>query len=54
MRHANIATTIDVYTGALEGDKREVAGLVAKSKVTRWVCAVKKLIEPKLLFVDCP
>jgi integrase len=33
MRHANIATTMDVYTGALERDKREVVGLVAQSLV---------------------
>jgi integrase len=33
MRHANIATTMDVYTGALERDKREVAGAVARRLV---------------------
>jgi integrase len=31
MRHANIATTMDVYTGVLERDKREAAGRVARS-----------------------
>jgi integrase len=33
MRHANIATTMDVYTGALEKDKRDAATLVAQSLV---------------------
>jgi len=33
MRHANIATTMDVYTGALERNKREVVGAVARSLV---------------------
>jgi integrase len=31
MRHANIATTMDVYTGVLERDKREAVGRVARS-----------------------
>ena len=31
MRHANIATTMDVYTGARERDKREAAAQVARS-----------------------
>ena len=31
MRHANIATTMDVYTGATERDKRDAAAQVAKS-----------------------
>ncbi|MBZ5536874.1 MAG: site-specific integrase [Acidobacteriia bacterium] len=31
MRHANIATTMDVYTGVMERDKREAAGQVAKT-----------------------
>ncbi len=31
MRYANIATTMDVYTGATERDKRKVAGQVAKA-----------------------
>ena len=29
MRHANISTTMDVYTGVIERDKRETAGRVA-------------------------
>ena len=31
MRHASIATTMDVYTGVVEREKRETAGRVAKS-----------------------
>lgn len=31
MRHANIATTMDVYTGAMEMDKREASAQVAQS-----------------------
>lgn len=31
MRHAHIATTMDIYTGAMEKDKRKAAGRVAKS-----------------------
>jgi site-specific recombinase XerD len=31
MRHANIATTMDVYTGVLERDKREAVGRVVRS-----------------------
>ena len=31
MRHANIATTMDVYTGVMERDKREIADRVAKT-----------------------
>jgi integrase len=31
MRHANISTTMDVYTGAMERDKREAASQVARS-----------------------
>jgi site-specific recombinase XerD len=31
MRHANITTTMDIYTGAMERDKREAVGRVAKS-----------------------
>ncbi|OFV95687.1 MAG: hypothetical protein A3H28_15515 [Acidobacteria bacterium RIFCSPLOWO2_02_FULL_61_28] len=31
MRHANISTTMDVYTGAMERDKRDAAAQVAKS-----------------------
>jgi integrase len=35
MRHANIATTMDVYTGVLERDKREAVGRVARSFLGR-------------------
>ena len=31
MRHANIATTMDVYTGVMDRDKRKIAGQVAKA-----------------------
>ena len=31
MRHANIAPTMDIYTGVLERDKREAVGRVARS-----------------------
>jgi site-specific recombinase XerD len=31
MRHANIATTMDVYAGVMERDKREAVGRVARS-----------------------
>lgn len=31
MRHANISTTMDVYTGAMERDQREVAAQVART-----------------------
>ncbi|MGH9669962.1 MAG: tyrosine-type recombinase/integrase [Terriglobales bacterium] len=30
MRHANYTTTMDIYTGALERDKRETASRVAR------------------------
>ncbi|MCH8268697.1 MAG: tyrosine-type recombinase/integrase [Acidobacteria bacterium] len=35
MRHANIATTMDVYTGVAEREKRETAARVAKSFLGR-------------------
>jgi integrase len=35
MRHSNISTTMDVYTGAMERDKREAAGQVARSFLGR-------------------
>ena len=34
MRHANITTTMDVYTGAMERDKREIAGRVARAALS--------------------
>jgi integrase len=35
LRHADIKTTMNVYTGAMERDKREATGLVARQMVKK-------------------